>query len=175
MKKLVVLLTIFILGCSNSRVEEERPKKIITNPKPYDFIIEEQYPNERPSWTYNLTEAKSEYNEYELFTGISTFAKDEYEATKIARGNAINQIGAYIGVYIESKLETRSYKETTNNNEEYDTKVEEQSSQLVETLVNNLKLLEKYVEKGVFYDPRGFWRPYTRVIVLYGVKKSVLK
>ncbi len=175
MKKLIFFFVLFLLGaCTNlrSREVEETQKKIIKNPKAYDFIIEEQYPGNRPTWTYNLDSVKDKYKEYELFTGISTFSQDEYTATKLAEENAINQIAKYLGVHVESELKSYNYKETKDNNETFSTSIEEKTKQVVESFAKNLKVLEKYVEKGKFYDPRGFWRPYTRVILLYGVKSK---
>lgn len=173
MKKLMLVFVVVLFSaCTNlgSREVEEKEKKIITNPKAYDFIIEEQYPGNRPTWTYSLDSVKDKYSEYELFTGISSFSQDEYTATKLAEENAINQIAKYLGVYIESELKSYNFKETKDNTESFSTSIEEKTKQVVETFAKNLKVLERYVEKGKFYDPRGFWRPYTRVILLYGVK-----
>jgi len=169
-----LILVILFNGCSTKEVENKNIQTI-ENPKAFDYIVDEQSPKEKPVWTSDLRSTEKKYSEYELFLGLSSFEQDEASASKKAEANALQQLSSYIGVYVESQLKTRLTRDISSTSESFRLMVEEESTHKMENLVSNLKVLERFVEKGRYYDPRGFWRNYTKVIALYGVEKRYLE
>ncbi|TDT72409.1 hypothetical protein EV215_0213 [Hypnocyclicus thermotrophus] len=166
--KLLFTLLVIIIGCSNNKV------KIISNPKAYDYIIENQIPSKRPDWTYNLKSIENKYKTYELFVGISNFSNDEYTASKIAEENAILQVIKYLGVSAEIERITTKRSENSSSIDNFNLKSKEISKQVSKNYAEKIILLEKYIEEGKYFDPRRFWRPFTRVYSLYGIDKKII-
>lgn len=178
MKKIKFIFTLILIilfnGCSTKKVENKNIQ-IIENPKAFDYIVYEQIPKDKPVWASNLRNAEKKYSEYELFLGLSSFEQDEAIASKKAEANALGQLSSYIGVYVENQLKTRLTRDISSTSESFRLMVEEESKHKTQNLVNNLILLERFVEKGKYFDPRGFWRNYTKVTALYGVEKRYLE
>jgi hypothetical protein len=168
----LLITTVFLItGCGGSSTPVN--KKIV-DPKPFDTIVENSYPAERPNWTYTVESAKVKYPELELFIGESDFAENEFQATKEAETNAIDQIIKYKGIYVESEFEMKKSTTTTNEKSSVTVKTKTEINQIAKNYAEKLRILDKYVENGNVYEPRGIWKAYTKVIVLYGIDKDAL-
>ncbi|MDN5304264.1 MAG: hypothetical protein PWP46_1146 [Fusobacteriaceae bacterium] len=167
-KLLFTFLLLIIVGCSNNKV------KVISNPKAYDYIVENQIPSKRPDWTYNIKSVENKYENYELFVGISNFSNDEYTASKMAEEDAIIQVIKYLGVSAEIERTTTKRSENSSSVDNFSVTSEELSKQTAKNYAEKIILLEKYIEEGKYFDPRRFWRPFTRVYSLYGIDKNII-
>lgn len=178
MNKLYKLITLtisvlFILtACGGSSTQPVN--KQLVDPKPFDTIIKNSFPAQRPDWTYSTLSVKNQYSNLELFVGESDFTENEFEATKEAETNAIDQIIKYKGIYVESSVELEKTTETTNSSSSTTIKSKVEISQIAKNYAEKLRILEKYVENGSVYEPRGIWKSYTKVIILYGIDKEAL-
>lgn len=166
----ILFLLIMISGCSSVKT-----KNFLDNPKAYEIIIDQSSHKSQPRWSYN-PDSYIRYNKkYELFVGLSNLEQDEFTATKVAEVDAINQINKFLGIKTTSNLIIKSRKIGENSSASYNTELNEVINNFSSNYSKHSKILDKYVEKGRYYDPRGFWRNYYKVMVLYGIEKKALK